>query len=448
MPEQKADAPDVVLIHCHDLGRWLSVYGMSHVPSPHLATFAENAVVFDNAHASAPLCSPARAALFTGLSPHCNGVEGLAHHGWRYRHGIVTAPERLRSLGYHSVLIGLQHEHTDPTVLGFDEVDGLGFLPRAHQVVDAAGDRLRACPARSDRKPLFLTVGIWEVHRPWPAEDYTPADPATVDVPDFLPDNEHTREDIAAFYGSIRQLDDAMGALLRTIDETLDPETTMVIFTTDHGAAFPRAKSTLYDAGTGVTLLVRPPRSWSAPPRRVTDVVSHLDLMPTLLDVAGGSPAEELEGASLVPLLRGSGGDSERVIFSAKTYHDGFDPMRAARSREFTYVRNFRPGPLLTLSLDLEHSPTRRGMGDAHLAPRPEEELYDRRKDPDELVNVAGHPAYAEVTARYARLLDQWMVQTGDPILAGGSPPPGPRSREVDALPPLPHLDHTAPPRP
>ncbi|QRP44733.1 sulfatase [Amycolatopsis sp. FDAARGOS 1241] len=440
MPEQKADAPDVVLVHGHDLGRWLSVYGMPHVPSPNLAAFAESAVVFDNAHAAAPLCSPARAALFTGISPHRNGVEGLAHHGWRYRHDVVTAPERLRPLGYHSVLIGLQHEHADPTVLGFDEVGGLGFLPRAHQVADAAAGWLRACPDRAERKPLFLTVGVWEVHRPWPAEDYVPADPAQVDVPDFLSDNEHTREDIAAFHGSIRQLDDAMGALLRTIDATLDPETTMVIFTTDHGAAFPRAKSTLYDAGTGVTLLVRPPRSWAVAPRRVTDVVSHLDLVPTLLDVAGGAPAPELEGTSLVPLLHGGTGDPDRVLYPGKSYHDSYDPMRAVRSREFTYIRNFRPGPLLTLSLDLESSPTRRGMGDAHLAPRPAEELYDRRKDPDELTNVAGDPAYADVLAQYAHLLDERLVATDDPVLTGGSPVPGPRSREVDALPLLPHL--------
>ena len=113
-------APDIVLVHCHDLGRWLSTYGMPQVPSPELARFADVAVVFENAHSAAPLCSPARGSLFTGLSPHRHGLQGLAHHQWRYRKGMCTLPERLSPLGYTSTLIGLQHENPDPSVLGFD----------------------------------------------------------------------------------------------------------------------------------------------------------------------------------------------------------------------------------------------------------------------------------------------------------------------------------------
>jgi arylsulfatase A-like enzyme len=433
--------PDVVLVHCHDLGRWLSVYGMPHVPSENIDRFARESVVFDNAHSAAPLCSPARGALFTGMSPVRNGLQGLAHNGWRYRAGVQTLPERLRPLGYRSTLVGLQHENVDPRVLGFDECVGLGFLPRVNQVVHATENWLAALPAHADRQPVFLTVGVWEVHRPWPAEDYEHADPATVDVPAFLPDNDHTRSDIAAFYGSIQQFDEGFGRLMAAIDSTFDRESTMVILTTDHGAAFPRGKSTLYDAGTGVTLIVRPPAAWGAPPQRVRGLVSHLDIVPTLVDLAGAAPDPQLEGRSLLPVLHGSGSiEAERVIFTAKDQHDVEDPKRAVRSLSYLYVRNYAEGPRLQLPIDLEESSTRRGMDDAHLAPRPAEELYDLQSDPDEKTNLAGDPAYEAVRSEYADRLQAWLARIHDPIETQRIRLPAARSREIDALEPFPPL--------
>lgn len=428
--------PDVVLIHCHDLGRWLNIYGMTHVPSPNIARFAERSVVFENAHSAAPLCSPARGALFTGMSPYVNGIQGLSHNAWRYRENVLTAPERLRPYGYHSALIGLQHENVDPTVLGFDECPGQGFLPRVNQVVEATEDWLAHLAPAERRDPLFLTVGTWEVHRPWPHEDYSPADPDQVDVPDFLPDNAGTRSDIADFYGAIAQFDDGFGRLMAALDATLDPANTMVILTTDHGAAFPGGKSTLRDSGTGVTLIVRPPVSWGVDPHRVSTVVSHMDLVPTLIELAGGAAPAELEGVSLLPVLRGqSEGDPGRLVYSAKDYHDTYDPKRAVRSASYAYIRNYEPGPNLQLAIDLEKSKTRQMMGDRHLEPRPREELYDRGLDPAEKDNRAEDPAYAHIKEEYAAALHSWLIRIGDPIETAPTPPAPQRSRAVDPLP-------------
>jgi arylsulfatase A-like enzyme len=434
-----ANLPDIVIIHCHDLGRWLPIYGMPHVPAPNLATFAQESVVFENAHSAAPLCSPARGAIFTGMTPYRNGIQGLKHAEWRYRKGVSTIPERLRPLGYHSALIGLQHENWDPTVLGYDEVPGMGFLPRTSQVVDAANEWLTTLPNRDQRDPLFLVVGTWEVHRPWKTEDYKPANPETVDVPDYLPDNSYTRDDIASFYGSIAQFDEGFGRLLKHIDATLDRNNTMVIMTTDHGAAFPRAKSTLYEAGTGVSLIIRPPAGWGTRPKRITNLVSHLDLLPTFMDIAGGSTDDWLEGESLLPLLRDNQPpiDNDRILFTSKTYHDGYDPMRAVRSADYLYVRNYEPGPQLDLPGDIEKGSTRKGMGDKHLAPRKTEEFYDRRTDPHELVNVIDDPQYEEVRRRYAGLLHEWLQRCGDPIETAPIPPAPARSRHVDDLDPI-----------
>lgn len=423
--------PNILLIHGHDIGRWVSCYGHPTIPTPRIEELAAQSLVFEEAFSAAPLCTPSRGAMLTGMSPHANGLNGLAHDSWLYFSDVKTLPDHLRGLGYDTTLIGLQHESPDPLVLGYDEVVGLGFLPRALIVAEDAVAWLSR-PVLGDR-PWLANVGMWEAHRPWPAEDYDPADPTTVEVPAYLRDNEFTRADIAAMYGSLAQFDEAVGRILDALAARPDAANTLVILTTDHGVPFPRAKSTLYDAGTGVMFVVRPPAPWRVRPQRVPGQVSHLDLLPTLIDVAGGTPAPPLEGKSLAGVFAGEAEVEPRPIFTEKSYHDGYDPMRAVRDDGLKYIRNFAPGPLLPLARDLEESLTRQGMGDEHLAPRPDEELYDLVTDPDELHNLAGEPVRAPDLSRLAGLLHDWMVRTGDPILTGPimpMPRPTRRTRE------------------
>lgn len=425
--------PNVVIVHCHDLGRFLSCYDAPPAPSPHLQAFADDAVVFDNAFSTAPLCTPARSSLFTGQSPHVNGLMGLVHSGWRYRRSVRTMPELLGPMGYDTALVGLQHEHHNPSVLGFGEVHGMGFLPRALPVAAEAEAWLSRRGGQA--KPFLLTVGMWEVHRPWPAEDYLACDPETVAVPSFLPDNEFTRRDLAAFYGSIRQMDQAFGQVLRAVDRHCDPAHTMVLFTTDHGAAFPRAKGTLYDPGVGVALIVRPPGSMGITPGRRDALVSHLDVLPALLELAGGA-APHLEGRSLLPVLQGAA-PGDRMLFLEKTFHDVYDPMRAVRTERYKYIRNFTGGPALLLSKDLEESETRRGMDDSHLSPRPKAELYDLRDDPGERRNLVAEIAHAATLSTLDGALTGWMRDTRDPLLDGAVAEPVPVTRLLEASPDL-----------
>ncbi len=361
--------------------------------------------------------------MFTGRMPHENGLMGLSHHGWEYRSDVVTLPEMMAAQGYRTALIGLQHEDLDARRLGYDEVHGLGMLPRALPVVDVAKQWLSATNGSSE--PRFAVVGFWEVHRPWPHEDYEPAEPAEVEVPPFLPDNEHTRRDVADFMGSIRQLDEAMKRLLEAINATERGRNTLIIFTTDHGAAFPRGKSTLYDPGVKVAFIVRPPLSWGVKPGRRGEMVSHLDLAPTLVSLAGGS-VEGFPGVDLMPLLRGEDGHGHKELVFEKTYHDQYDAIRAIRTPTAKYIRNFVDGPKLPLSVDLEQSVSRRGMGDEHLEPRPREELYLLDTDPWELDNVVGRPDLADLKDALARRLHEELVATSDPLLGGDIAPPGP----------------------
>jgi arylsulfatase A-like enzyme len=286
-----------------------------------------------------------------------------------------------------------------------------------------------------DGRPFFLTVGMWEAHRPWPVEDYTPTNPATVDVPLYLPDNDTTRRDISEFHGSIRQLDDAVGTILSALADSRFADNTLIIFTTDHGAAFPRAKSTLYDSGVGVALIVKPPQSWRTEGHREPAMVSHLDLVPTIVELAGGVVDDHLEGLSFAETLRGGTiSDEGRELLLEKTYHDRYDPIRALRTAEAKYIRNFEDGPKLPLPIDLEESWTRKGIGDEHLAPRPTEEFYLVAEDPSELVNLADDPEHCQVKEHLAERLEYHMRRTMDPLLASPiDAPPVPARKTTPA---------------
>ena len=154
------------------------------VVSPALDRLAAQGILFTDAHATAPLCSPARGSLFTGQYPHRNGLIGLAHHGFAYHPGVQTLPSLLADGGYRTVLIGMQHESTDPTTLGFDTVDV--SESRCDYVTDEAIGWLEREGVTD--QPFFLTAGFFETHRPYPDDEYDHADPNAIGVPDFLPD--------------------------------------------------------------------------------------------------------------------------------------------------------------------------------------------------------------------------------------------------------------------
>jgi arylsulfatase A-like enzyme len=411
-----AERPNVVLIHWHDVGTHLGAYGHDDVASPAVDRLAAEGLRFDRAFCTTPLCSPARGSLFTGRYPHTNGLMGLVNRGWEYGPGERTAPSLLSELGYRTALIGQQHESHDPSRLGFDEDHAWpAGRARCGPVSEKAVEWLAAAPP----EPFFLTVGFFETHRPYPAEEYPPVDPATVRVPPYLPDNHHTREDLAAFLGSIRVADAATGRVLDAIDRAGLADSTLVIFTTDHGIAFPRAKGTLYDPGIRVAFLARPPRSWGVAPAAPAGLLSHVDVVPTLLELAGGEVPPFVQGQSFAAVLRGEPGPRRTEIFAEKNFHDEYDPIRGIRTDRYAYLRNLEPGGPLRLSGDIERSPARRGLGDDHLRPRPAEELYDLDSDPWQLRDLSDDASYASVKADLAARLEDWMTETNDPVLAG-----------------------------
>jgi arylsulfatase A-like enzyme len=405
---------NVLLVHWHDLGRYLGAYGRTDVSSPRLDQLAAEGILFTRAHATAPLCSPSRGSLFTGRYPQSNGLVGLAHHGWEYRAGVRTLPHIVSESGWHTALFGMQHETSYPSKLGFDEFDVSNSY--CEFVVEHAARWLTDPP----EQPFLLTAGFFETHRPYPRERYDPAEADDVVVPDYLPDTGEIREDLAEFYGSISVADAAVGRLLDTLDQTGLDESTWVVFMTDHGPALPRAKSTLYDAGTGIALIVRPPRRACIEPQTYDELFSGVDLVPTLLELLDLDIPDDIDGISHARNLRAQAIEPVRSeVYTTKTYHDSFDPIRAIRTKEYSYIENYASRPLLDLPWDIAESAPGRVMEPLVHGLRPERELYDLVEDPTESHNLLGSDVTDKAEAianELALLLDDWRQKTHDVI--------------------------------
>jgi arylsulfatase A-like enzyme len=410
-------AENVLLIHWHDLGRHLACYGADGVDSPTMDALAAAGIRFSNAHATAPLCSPARGSLFTGRYPHSNGLTGLAHHGFEYHDDVLTLPQVLGKNGWHSALFGMQHESSDPNRLGFDEFDISDS--ECDYVVERSQEWLRELGSDPQRRkqPFLLTAGFFETHRPYPADEYVHADPKKVVVPAFLPDARPVREDLAGLLGSITKADAAVGRLLGTLADLGLDRSTWVVFITDHGLAFPRAKSTLYSEGTGVALIVRPPTDRTIAPFVYDELFSGVDLTPTVLDLLGIEIPDAVEGFSHAETITRTTSDPVRdEVFTEKNYHDNFDPIRAIRTTRYSYIENYADRPALSLPLDIRDSPSARALDGSEDLPRAAQELYDLQADPLELNNLIDDPDLSEVVADLRGRLRRWRSDTGDEL--------------------------------
>ena len=409
--------PNILYIHSHDTGRYVQPYGHA-IPTPNIQWLADQGIMFRNAFCAAPSCSGSRAALLTGEYCHTNGMMGLAHRGFAladYDHQLVRV---LMANGYHSELIGEQHISADPDVLGYSVVHEIPDT-WVHSVGPAAIEALRS----GIREPFFMSVGFFETHRSF-FEPSSVRDRVYSLPPPFLPDTPEIREDIAAYKASARSLDHGVGSVLNALQETRLDERTLVIFTTDHGLAFPTAKASLLDRGIGVSLIMRGPGFTGG--RAVDELVSHLDVFPTVCEVAGiATPAWAL-GRSLLPLVTGEEPLGTRAeIFSELTYHAAYEPQRAIRTDRYKYIRRFDDYPYPVLP-NCDDSPSKnaylaRGWATRGVA---RESLHDLFFNPGEGRNLVGDADYAGVLAELRERLHEWMVRTNDPLLHGPIAPP------------------------
>jgi N-sulfoglucosamine sulfohydrolase len=435
--------PNIFLAIADDWGDpHAGAYGDPVVKTPTFDRIAKEGVFVRNAFVSSPSCTPSRGALLTGQY-HWRLEENANLHS-TLQTKFATYPEILQKAGY---FIGKTRKAWGP-----------GQLAPGGRSVDPAGPNfanfsefLKTAPVD---KPFCFWFGSSDPHRPyeWQSGAKSGMDLTRVKVPAALPDNDLTRNDVADYFFEVQRFDTELGEALKLLEESHRLNNTIVVITGDHGMPFPRGKSNLYDLGAHVPLAIRWPGGRIKGEQTIDDFVSLTDLAPTFLEAAGIAALSEMTGKSLLPRLRGEGqvhrdhviyGKERHVPSQEKGNLSGY-PSRALRNKDFLYIRNFRPdlwpngipdasaayignsfadtdnGPSKTFLIEHQDDPEVKKFFDLAFAKRPAEELYDLKGDPDELVNMAADPKYADVLKKLSSQLETELRETGDPRIIGG----------------------------
>jgi len=412
--------------------------------TPNIDRLAAEGMRFMHAHVTIAVCTPSRSVWLTGLYPHRCGVEGFQ----RIKPGVPTLPAVLGEAGYFCATIGkpLGQQETFQWSLeyeykrrGFQHVVGrrpAAFEAFAEEVFKRAAER---------GQPFFLMANSHDPHRPFHGSDearrrfghpgYEVPDPSRlyvpgeVTIPSFLPDLPDIRREVAWYCNSVRRCDDTVGALLRALRRAGHEDDTVVMFLSDNGMSFPMAKTNCYLNSTRTPWIVRWPGVTTPGSVDKTHFVSGIDLMPTVLELAGVAPPREMDGVSFVPLLRGRSQPGRDKVFTQFYHIHGRHPypMFCVQDKRFGYIFNpwsngkrvYTAEPLDGLTFAAMKKAAR---GDTEIAARVKmieyrtvEEFYDLGRDPGAWHNLIGDPRYTERIDAFRNVLLRWMRKTGAP---------------------------------
>ena len=413
-------SPNILFMTSHDTGDWLGCYGHRTVQTPNLDALAAEGRRFVNSFCTSPVCTPSRGAMMTGRYPQTNGLMGLIQtpYRWRYHQGELHLSHLLGEQGYHTVLFNHQHEAPHDDSLGFRERRGVDcgslelltgeHVSTAEETAEAVIKFLRE--RSSDDAPFYAQVGFFETHTPY---DWSgaQADDGGIEVPPHVVDDAGHRCRIAALQGAIRYLDRAVGRILHALSETGLDQNTIVVFTVDHGVELPHCKWELYDGGIRTALLMRVPQSNATTGKACDWLVSNVDVVPTLLDLANLPVPDDLEGQSFAEVFRNEEAHPPRDAVFAMMHSNGrWVESRCVRTQQYKLIRNFSPSRVGKLQASSDRS---------SMQERPVVELYDLHADPGELNNLGTDPRYEQVRKELDKRLLGWLKDVNDPILHG-----------------------------
>ena len=417
--------PNIVFFIADDMSmKDSSAYGNTQIPAPNMAALAKDGMTFDAAYATSPTCAPSRAALLTGCY---NLRNGAMWNQQRPRADLKKWPAYFQSLGYEVVAFGKVAHYAQVQTYGFDQAAYFNY----HQdlCIEKAVEWLAA---RKSEKPLCFMVGTNFPHVPWPQQGNLP--PEQVPLPAKNADTPETREARTHYTAAVSRADSDLG-LVRAAAKKYLPADTVFVFSADQGAQWPFAKWNLYEAGLQVPLIVDWPGTTKAA-SRTPAMVSWIDLLPTLVEIAGGDAktTDGLDGRSFTNVLSGKVDKFRDRVFASHS-GDGnvnYYPSRSVRLGQWKYIRNLDASLEFHTHIDRFSGDTRywpswaeRAKSDPSVATlvnmyfhRPAEELYDLSADPDEWKNLAADPAHAADLARLRTALDEWMTASHDAGIA------------------------------
>lgn len=390
--------------------------GQAHTPN--IDRLADEGMRFTQCFQAAPMCSPTRHNIYTGLYPVKSGA--YPNHTFA-KAGTRSVVHYLRPRGYRVALSG--KKHIAPREVFPFEYSGKGNNPD----LEAIDKLFAAC--RQAGKPFCLFACSNEPHSPWNKGDASRYDPAKLKLPPYFVDTPQTRRNMANYLAEITYYDWQVGQLLELLDKHGLAENTLVLVVSEQGSSFPFGKWTCYDTGLQSACIARWPGKVKA--GSASDaMIEYVDVLPTFLAAAGAERPDVLEGRSFLPVLLGEAETHKQHVYGIMTTRgiiNGSDHfgIRSVRSEKYKYIVNLTPEvPFRNVAMksDIFQSWVKKAdAGDADAGEkvrryrhRPAEELYDITADPNEWRNLADDPKYAEAKAELAGKLKAWMKNQGD----------------------------------
>jgi arabinogalactan endo-1,4-beta-galactosidase/arylsulfatase A-like enzyme len=454
----KSAAPlNILLVFPEDLGLQIGPYGESQIPTPGLDRLANEGTVFENAYCTSPTCSSSRSSLFSGQYPHQTGHLGLADFGYSMRPGTPVFPALLKKAGYQT---GLSYKiHVGPEALirrSFDKLYDENQMTKVDQVDTKDWQaHLRYfrqfLSERDPGKPFYYQAQTNDTHEPFSRGKFNAAPEMggyrTVKPGDIRPlgcfgndikRSDWLNRDLAAYYNSVQRVDALVAGLYQILEEKGLLESTVVLFSSDHGPSFGRGKLSVHELGVRVPLIARWPGKGKLAPRRVSSLVSLVDLAPTLMEIAGIAPIPEFVGKSLTGQMRGEPRPADWRLQLMTEYHShttvDWWPMRSVRDERHKLIVNSLAGTEAGNYI-LEGGRVQ-GEGDSadlsaglasgketiantiyrRMKMPPRYELYDIARDPGETINLADDAKYQPVVDRLIKDLRKWQEGTDDPF--------------------------------
>ena len=404
--------PNIIKIICHDIGKHLGCYGVKSVSTSTIDSLAKEGILFNNAFATSPGCSPSRAAIATCRYPHNTGVLGLAHahFGWQLDKTIPHIAKYLSKNGYKTMLFGLQHVTYQVKSLGFNSI----FPERpADEVLKNIRKKINE---KLSNKPFYAEINFFEPHRPFNFGGVKSFKSKGVFIPKYIPTNVHSKIEFAAMQGAIKKMDESILQIIKILKKKNLYENTVIIFTSDHGIPFPRAKGTLYDSGIETSLILHYPKL-KLKNKKINELISNIDILPTLLDLAKTKKSKKIQGKSFYNLLYNKKYIENKYIFAEKSYHEGFDPIRCVRNKDYKLIINFDSDKTIRVPSDIMNGGTYQSMIGKLTNVRERYELYNIKKDKYERKNLANRKKYKKVRQKLIKEIFSWMKSTRDPLL-------------------------------
>ena len=442
-----ADRPNVLFCIADDASPHFGVYGYNWVKTPNIDRIARAGLVFENFYTPTAKCAPSRAAILTGRNPW--QLEAPYNNQSFFPAKFKPFTESLRDAG---VTVGAQGKTWGPGIAG--TADG---KPRNFGMAKAAGNAANPgaqfrefLSKRTPGQPFFYWFGSGNPRRGYSPNSGIEAGKKTSDidrVPAFWPDNDVVRRDMLDYAIEMEAYDAQVGSLLKALDESGEFDNTLVIVTSDHGMPFPRVKGHNYDMANLVPFVAHWPNGIANPDRRVHELISFVDLAPTLLEVLGVDGAKSgmspITGASFTDLLKDRalrerdfvilGRERNDVLARPGTQHGLGYPVRGIREGNFLYLHNFAPdrwpcgNPDMGLK-DTDASPTKKLVEDLgesdrfwqfSYGKRPAEELFDLSTDTDCVKNLAEDAAHQARKAALREKLFAELKRQNDPRVLG-----------------------------